>query len=116
MSLHDLESLGEVCLQVQQRLLRGRRNHPQCLFDVVGLLELEAMVYVPGQRCTHKRHRFVPRVPCGRLALEQRFVRVLPPVEPDQGRGDLKYARFRSRLPRFDICVRSIVCDFSSPA
>jgi len=98
MSLHDLESLVEVRLPVQQRLLRGRRNHPQRLLDVVGLLELEAMVYVSGQRRTYKRYRFVPRVPGGRLVLEQCLVRVLPPVEPHQGRGDLRVRPFQVAL------------------
>jgi hypothetical protein len=94
MSLQNLESLVEVCLQVQQRLLRGRRKHPERLCYVVGLLELRAVIDVSGQRCTYKRHGFVPGMPGGRLALEQRFVWVLPLVEPDQGSRDLKVRPF----------------------
>jgi hypothetical protein len=36
MGFYDFESLVEVCLQVQQCLLRGKRNHPKRPFDVVG--------------------------------------------------------------------------------
>lgn len=78
---HDLESLVEVCLQVQQCLLRGRRNHHKCLFDVVGFplalgrCDVAAVAHGPGRKglpvyhepivvalITDLKGRFTPRI------------------------------------------------------
>ena len=59
MSLHGLEFLIEVGSQVQPLSLRGReeRRAPERLFDVVRVVEFEAMIDVSGQRCTDEADR-----------------------------------------------------------